>query len=85
MQELAKKMALLEGTEAAVVTASGMAAISSTLLALLRSGDHLLIQACCPCTCSSLQPLHCGWRAGACFSMSHRARRTALKENTSRA
>ena len=46
MQELAKKMALLEGTEAAVVTASGMAAISSTLLALLRSGDHLIIQAC---------------------------------------
>ena len=46
MQELAKKMAMLEGTEAAVVTASGMAAISSTLLALLRSGDHLIIQAC---------------------------------------
>ncbi|CAK0736697.1 hypothetical protein CVIRNUC_000788 [Coccomyxa viridis] len=42
--ELAKKMALLEGTKAAVVTASGMAAISSTLFALLRSGDHLIIQ-----------------------------------------
>lgn len=32
------------GTEAALVLASGMAAISSTLLTLLKAGDHLLIQ-----------------------------------------
>ncbi|KAK9915831.1 hypothetical protein WJX75_004668 [Coccomyxa subellipsoidea] len=42
---LARAIASIEGTEAALVTASGMAAISSTLLALLRPGDHLIIQA----------------------------------------
>jgi cystathionine beta-lyase/cystathionine gamma-synthase len=36
------KLAALEGSEAALVTASGMAAISSTLLAVLATGDHLL-------------------------------------------
>src|SRR5579883_740977 len=36
------KLAALEGGEAALVTASGMAAISATLLSLLSSGDHLL-------------------------------------------
>jgi cystathionine beta-lyase/cystathionine gamma-synthase len=43
---LHEKLASLEGGEAALVTASGMAAISTTLLALLRTGDHLLVQAC---------------------------------------
>ncbi len=37
------KLAALEGAEAALVTASGMAAISSTLLSLLAHGDHLLV------------------------------------------
>lgn len=36
------KLAALEGTEAAVVTSSGMAAISSTLLSILEAGDHVL-------------------------------------------
>src|ERR1700690_3115251 len=36
------KLAALEGAEAAVVTASGMAAISSALLAMLQSGDELI-------------------------------------------
>jgi cystathionine beta-lyase/cystathionine gamma-synthase len=36
------KLAALEGTEAALVTSSGMAAISSTLLSLLVPGDHIL-------------------------------------------
>jgi cystathionine beta-lyase/cystathionine gamma-synthase len=36
------KIAALEGTEAALVAASGMAAISSTLLSLLQTGDHVL-------------------------------------------
>ena len=43
-QALAKKMAALEKTEAAMVTSSGMAAISTTLLTLLKAGDHMLIQ-----------------------------------------
>lgn len=40
------KLAALENAESALVTASGMAAISATLLALLKSGDHLLCQDC---------------------------------------
>lgn len=39
---LEKRVAALEGGEAAVATASGMAAISTTLLALLRAGDHVV-------------------------------------------
>ena len=37
-----KKIAALEGAEAAVVTASGMAAISSSLLATLKAGDEVI-------------------------------------------
>jgi methionine-gamma-lyase len=37
-----KKIAALESAEAAVVTSSGMAAISSALLSLLRAGDELI-------------------------------------------
>ncbi|WP_065188539.1 trans-sulfuration enzyme family protein [Shewanella woodyi] len=40
--ELERKMAALEGAEAAVATASGMAAVSSALLANLQHGDHLV-------------------------------------------
>ena len=43
---LHQKLAALENGEAAVVTASGMAAISTTLLTVLSSGDHLLAQDC---------------------------------------
>jgi cystathionine beta-lyase/cystathionine gamma-synthase len=38
----AKKIAALEGAEDAVVTSSGMAAISSTLLSFLSQGDELI-------------------------------------------
>ncbi len=40
------KLATICNGEAAVVTASGMAAICTTLMALLRSGDHFLAQDC---------------------------------------
>ncbi len=40
--EFTDKIAALEGTEAAYATASGMSAVSSTFLALLQQGDHLL-------------------------------------------
>ena len=43
---LHEKLAALENGEAAVVSASGMAAISTTLLALLSAGDHFLAQDC---------------------------------------
>src|SRR5271154_6667108 len=36
------KLAALEGAEAAIVTASGMAAISSALLAVLKAGDEVI-------------------------------------------
>jgi len=43
---LHEKLAAIENAEAALVTASGMAAISTTLLSVLSSGDHLLAQDC---------------------------------------
>jgi cystathionine beta-lyase/cystathionine gamma-synthase len=43
---LHKKLAALENGEAALVTASGMAAITTTLLALFSPGDHILVQNC---------------------------------------
>jgi cystathionine beta-lyase/cystathionine gamma-synthase len=43
---LHEKLAALENGEAALVTASGMAAISTSLLAILSTGDHLLAQDC---------------------------------------
>lgn len=41
---LHQKLAALEGGEAALVTASGMAAISTALLTVLAPGGHLLVQ-----------------------------------------
>ncbi len=43
-QVLGEKLAVLEGAEAALVTGSGMAAISTALLTVLTPGDHLLAQ-----------------------------------------
>ncbi|MBM4167317.1 MAG: PLP-dependent transferase, partial [Ignavibacteria bacterium] len=43
---LHKKLAALENAESALVTASGMAAISTALLSVLQCGDHLLVQNC---------------------------------------
>src|SRR5918911_1225305 len=40
------KLAALEGAQAAVATASGMAAVTTTLLSVLRVGDHLLASDC---------------------------------------
>jgi cystathionine beta-lyase/cystathionine gamma-synthase len=45
-EALHAKLAALEGGEAALVAASGMAAITTTLLTLLSSGDHFLAQDC---------------------------------------
>ena len=41
---LAKKIAALEETEDAIILGSGMAAISTSLLAFLSSGDHIVLQ-----------------------------------------
>ncbi|MEH6659159.1 PLP-dependent aspartate aminotransferase family protein [Leeuwenhoekiella marinoflava] len=41
---LGKKIAALEGTEAGMVFGSGMAAVSTALLAFLNAGDHIVLQ-----------------------------------------
>ena len=40
------KLAAIEGGEAALATASGMAAITTALLTVLKAGDHLVAQRC---------------------------------------
>lgn len=42
VQEFTDKMCALEGAEAGFATASGMAAIFASFMALMKSGDHLL-------------------------------------------
>jgi methionine-gamma-lyase len=42
VQQLQEKMALLEGTEDAIATSSGMAAASSVLMSLARPGDNVV-------------------------------------------
>jgi cystathionine gamma-synthase len=41
--EVEKRLAALEGTDSAVLFASGMAAITSTILALTKAGDHVVL------------------------------------------
>jgi cystathionine beta-lyase/cystathionine gamma-synthase len=43
---LHRKLASLENAEAALVTSSGMAAISTAFLSFLSTGDHALVQDC---------------------------------------
>ncbi|MGI9546327.1 MAG: trans-sulfuration enzyme family protein [Flavobacteriaceae bacterium] len=43
-QALAKKIAALEHAEAALIFGSGMAAISTAMLAFLNAGDHVVLQ-----------------------------------------
>ncbi|SDQ80237.1 trans-sulfuration enzyme family protein [Flagellimonas zhangzhouensis] len=43
-EALCKKMAALEHTEAALIFGSGMAAISTALMAFLQAGDHVVLQ-----------------------------------------
>ena len=44
---LEEKLAALEHAEAARMFASGMGAISATLVSLLRAGDHAIVLKCC--------------------------------------
>ncbi|WP_066225505.1 trans-sulfuration enzyme family protein [Formosa haliotis] len=43
-ESLSKKIAALEHAEAGMIFGSGMAAISTTLLAFLKTGDHVVVQ-----------------------------------------
>ena len=42
VKEFEEKMALLEGTEAAYATATGMAAVFASFMTFLKTGDHIL-------------------------------------------
>lgn len=42
LSEFVNKVCMLEGAEAGVATATGMAAIYTTFMALLKSGDHIV-------------------------------------------
>lgn len=43
-EALGKKVAMLEKCEAGIIFGSGMAAVSTTLLAFLQKGDHVVVQ-----------------------------------------
>jgi len=47
LDALEKRLAAFEGAEAALVTASGVAAISTLVLTYLRAGDHLIASDVC--------------------------------------
>lgn len=47
VRDLERRLASLEGAEDALATATGVAAIAATFLALLKSGDHLIISDVC--------------------------------------
>ena len=58
LRALEKRLAKLEGAEACVVTASGMAAVSALLFTLLSSGDHLIASEVCYAGSQELMGLH---------------------------
>ena len=47
LRALEDRLAVLEGAEACVVTASGMAAVSALIFTLLSNGDHLIASEVC--------------------------------------
>jgi methionine-gamma-lyase len=47
LRALEERLSLLEGAEAAVVTASGMAAVSALVFTFLSSGDHIIASEVC--------------------------------------
>jgi len=60
VRTLEEKMAALEGAEAGVAFASGMAAVSSVLLTFLGAGDHVVASDVCYAGTSELLGLHAG-------------------------
>ncbi len=58
LRALEDRLAALEGNEAAVVTASGMAAVSALLFTFLNSGDHLIASEVCYAGSVELFGLH---------------------------
>ena len=58
LRSLEKRLAKLEGAEACVVTASGMAAVASLMFTLLSSGDHIVASEVCYAGSQELMGLH---------------------------
>ncbi len=58
LRALEDRLAALEGAEAAVVTATGMAAVSALICTLLSSGDHLIASEVCYAGSVELFGLH---------------------------
>jgi cystathionine beta-lyase/cystathionine gamma-synthase len=85
LRTLEEKMAALEGAEAGVTFASGMAAVSSLLLAFLGAGDHVVASDVCYAGSVEFLGLHAG-RYGIEVSLVDTsdagAVRSALRPNT---
>jgi methionine-gamma-lyase len=85
VRTLEEKMAALEGAEAGVAFASGMAAVSSLLLTFLNAGDHVVASDVCYAGTAELLGLHAG-RYGIEVSLvdtsDAEAVRKALRPNT---
>jgi cystathionine beta-lyase/cystathionine gamma-synthase len=58
IRALEERLAALEGTEGALVTATGMAAVSALVFALLSAGDHLVASEVCYAGSVELFGLH---------------------------
>lgn len=58
LRALEERLAALEATEAALVTATGMAAVSALVFALLSAGDHLVASEVCYAGSVELFGLH---------------------------
>ena len=58
LRALEERLSALEGAEAAVVTASGMAAVSALIFTFLSSGDHLVASEVCYAGAVELFGLH---------------------------
>ena len=58
LRALEERLATLEGTESALVTATGMAAVSALVFALLSAGDHLVASEVCYAGSVELFGLH---------------------------
>jgi len=59
VQEFEQAVALLEGAEAALASASGMAAVTSVVFALCSTGDHIVVQRQLFSVTSTLFTAHC--------------------------
>lgn len=85
LRTLEEKMAALEGAEAGLAFASGMAAVSSVLFTFLGAGDHVVASGVCYAGTVELLGLHAG-RYGIAVSLvdtsDAEAVRRALRPNT---